>query len=146
MFQIMVLSTCVALHVSKVPYKTKAPYQSLGEEGARHPYRRLWAGKPRCREVKWFAQAHTMSQCQLSDQTWSFPDACCHCAISRGARPCEVGAPRPALETSRTALRDVPRRPWLEMTPIASVHFNICLQDVLQNGPRSNKKSNLQRG
>lgn len=30
MFQIMVLSTCVALHVSKVPYKTKAPYQSLG--------------------------------------------------------------------------------------------------------------------
>lgn len=63
----MVLSTYVALHVSKVPYKPKAPYQSLGEDGAWYYYPHLGAEKLRCGEVKWFAQAHTMSQCQLTD-------------------------------------------------------------------------------
>lgn len=62
----MVLSTYVALHVPEVPYKPKAPYQSLGKDGARYYYPHLWAEKLRCREVKWFDQAYT-SQCQLSD-------------------------------------------------------------------------------
>lgn len=39
----------------------------LGEEGARHYYPHLWAEKLRCGKVKWFAQAHTTSQCQISD-------------------------------------------------------------------------------
>lgn len=47
--------------------KSQAPCLSLEEEGDQHYYSHLQAEELRCRKVKWFAQAHTTSQCQISD-------------------------------------------------------------------------------